>query len=82
MDKKLRHPYKRRPSNGQCVPLIVSGISGVLTGIYVNFGIYGLFPLIPLIYGIHGIPLIFPLYFRIITLVCKSDLFPRNYVGL
>ena len=32
--------------------------------------------------GITGIPLIFPLYFRVITLLHKSDLFPRNYVGL
>ena len=55
--------------------ITVSGITSDLTLIYVNFGIYGLFPLI------YGIPLIFPLYFRIIRLGRKSDLFLYNYVG-
>ena len=35
-----------------------------------------------IIHGIYGIPLIFPLYFRVIMLVWKSNLFPCNYVGL
>ena len=64
----------------QCAPLTVSGISGVLTGISgVLTGISGsfqnfrFFPEFPVLSGISGIPLIFPLYFRVITLVWKSN---------